>query len=243
MSFLWIILVIVFHWYASLFFQTIFLHRYASHNMFKLSPFMERVFYFLTFLTQGSSFLDPRAYAVLHKLHHKHSDNDLDPHSPVQNSNVIIMMWRTFRTFQEIGQNPEQYGDIKVGVKPWPFLDRISALWVTRIILGALWVGIYSLFVEYWWQYLFVPIHWMMGPIHGTIVNWCGHKYGYQNFENDDNSKNTLLIDFLMMGELYQNNHHKFPNRPKFATRKIELDFGYLSLKILSWFRLIRMNS
>ena len=29
----------------------------------------------------------------------------------------------------------------------------------------------------------------------------------------DDNSKNTLPVDFLMMGELYQNNHHKSPQK------------------------------
>jgi len=31
-----------------------------------------------------------------------------------------------------------------------------------------------------------------MGPIHGAIVNWAGHKYGYQNFDNGDRSRNTL---------------------------------------------------
>ena len=58
---------LILHWYLSLFFQTIFLHRYASHNMFKMTPFVEKVFYFLTFLFQGSSFLHPAAYGVMHK--------------------------------------------------------------------------------------------------------------------------------------------------------------------------------
>ena len=72
------ILFIIFisHWYLSLFVQTIFLHRYASHQMFTMSKSWEKVFFFLTFLTQGSSFLNPRAYAILHRLHHKHSDTE-----------------------------------------------------------------------------------------------------------------------------------------------------------------------
>ncbi len=65
---------LILHWYLSLFFQTIFLHRYASHNMFKMTPFVEKVFYFLTFLFQGSSFLHPAAYGVMHKRHHAHTD-------------------------------------------------------------------------------------------------------------------------------------------------------------------------
>ncbi|MFM8347716.1 MAG: acyl-CoA desaturase, partial [Bacteroidota bacterium] len=42
------------HWYLSLFFQTFFLHRYASHASFTMSPFTEKVFYVLTWIFQGS---------------------------------------------------------------------------------------------------------------------------------------------------------------------------------------------
>jgi len=47
------------------------------------------------------------------------------------------------------------------------------------------------------------------GTVHGAIVNWCGHKYGYSNYDNADHSKNTVPIDIFLMGELMQNNHHK----------------------------------
>lgn len=72
-----------------------------------------------------------------------------------------------------------------------------------------------------------------MGPIHGAIVNWCGHKYGYRNHEVSDNSKNTLLVDFLMMGELYQNNHHFRPHHSNFSYQKYELDLTYLLVRVL----------
>ncbi len=232
---------LIIHWYSSLFFQTVFLHRYASHNMFKLSPFMERVFYFGTFITQGSSFLNPRAYAILHKLHHKYSDQNDDPHSPVKASNVMKMMLHTFNIYKEIIQHPERYDHIQAGVKEWKALDKFADAWITRILFGAAFFFLYMSIAEYWWQFAFLPMHWLMGPIHGAIVNWCGHKYGYQNFDNGDNSKNTLPIDFLMMGELYQNNHHKFPTRLKFAAKKFEIDFGYLSVYFLKKFKIIKM--
>ena len=56
-----------------------------------------------------------------------------------------------------------------------------------------------------------------MGPVHGAIVNWAGHKIGYRNYDSDDNSKNTLVFDVLTMGELFQNNHHKWGQAPNFA--------------------------
>jgi len=84
-----IIILFILHWYSSLFFQTVFLHRYASHQMFTMSKTWERIFFFCTFLTQGASFLNPRAYAILHRLHHKYSDTKKDPHSPIFSKNII----------------------------------------------------------------------------------------------------------------------------------------------------------
>ena len=98
----------------------------------------------------------------------------------------------------------------------------------------------YYYFTTSHWQYLLLPVHVMMGPIHGFIVNWFGHKRGYRNYESlSDNSKNTLPLDFLMMGELYQNNHHFKPNNINFAVKWFEYDFGYLATKFLKSLKLI----
>ncbi len=70
------------HWYFSLFFQTFFHHRYSAHQMFTMSKTMEKVFIFLSWLTQGSSYLSPYSYGILHRLHHAYADTEQDPHSP-----------------------------------------------------------------------------------------------------------------------------------------------------------------
>lgn len=83
------------HWFLSLFCQTFFLHRYAAHKMFSMTKFWERAFYVATFVTQGSSFLNPRAYAIMHRMHHAYSDTEKDPHSPYYFRSMFMMMWRT----------------------------------------------------------------------------------------------------------------------------------------------------
>src|SRR5215467_6483535 len=77
-----ILLFFIIHWYSSLFFQSIFHHRYAAHGMYTMSKFWERVFYIGCFITQGSSYISARAYGILHRLHHAHTDEAEDPHSP-----------------------------------------------------------------------------------------------------------------------------------------------------------------
>ena len=47
-----------------------------------MGPITERVFFLLTYVAQGSSYLSPRAYAVLHREHHAYSDTARDPHTP-----------------------------------------------------------------------------------------------------------------------------------------------------------------
>jgi stearoyl-CoA desaturase (delta-9 desaturase) len=81
-----------------------------------------------------------------------------------------------------------------------------------------------------------------MGPVHGAIVNWAGHKYGYRNFETGDASKNTFWFDFLTVGELFQNNHHKHSNRPNFAARAFEIDPTYQVMRVFDWLGIIQLD-
>src|ERR1700686_5304135 len=113
------------HWFLSLFSQTFFLHRYSSHKMFKMNGFWERFFYMFTFITQGSSFLNPRAYAILHRMHHAYSDTEKDPHSPHFFKDVWGLTMKTKDGYLKYAQNRSEPEPQFAGPYPvWPLMDR-----------------------------------------------------------------------------------------------------------------------
>ncbi len=238
----WIfVLALVLHWYLSLFCQTFYLHRYAAHGMFRLPYWLDRAFYLLTFLSQGPSFLNPQAYALLHQAHHKFSDTEKDPHSPHYYPTVRKMMQKTFKDYQALVRSPVGLRDGHY-YPTWPLLDRFATTWAHTILWIVLYALLMSTYVTAPWQYIFLPIHILMGPIQGALVNWFGHKLGYRNFELPDQSRNTLPVDLLLMGELYQNNHHQRPMAVSFACRWFEVDPTYPIILLLKQLRLLRFS-
>lgn len=225
-SILAIVAFFVAHWVLSVFSQTFFLHRYAAHRMFTMSKGWERFFYLFTWFTQGSSYLVPRAYAILHREHHAFSDTERDPHSPHVYGKLSTMMWATKDRYAGIqARRIEPEARFEGGYPEWPLVDKLANSWTSRIAFGTAYTLFYIAFAPHWAFFLLLPAHYLMGPIHGAIVNWCGHKYGYRSFEaSGDKSRNTLVFDFVTLGELFQNNHHKFGMAPNFAVRWFEVD-------------------
>ncbi len=231
------------HWQLSVFFQTFFLHRYGAHRMFTMSKGWERFFYLCTYLAQGPSMLSPRGYAILHRMHHAFSDTPKDPHSPTNYKNVWSMMLATKIKYDDFAYDrvkPEARFD--GGLPHWPALDRIGQSWVGRIAWGTAYTLFYLKFATHAWMFALLPFHYLMGPVHGAIVNWCGHKYGYRSFDNGDESRNTLMFDFVTAGELFQNNHHKYGMSPNFAVRWFELDPTYQVMRVMALLGIINMD-
>ncbi|MBL7737519.1 MAG: acyl-CoA desaturase [Chitinophagaceae bacterium] len=231
------------HWYLSLFCQTFFLHRYAAHNAFRMSRGWEKFFYVLTWLTQGSSYMSARTYALLHRLHHAYTDTEDDPHSPKYSSNAITLMNDTRKRYADIfnGKIVVEEKFLK-NLPDWPAFEKFAHPWFMRVI----WIGIYTAFYYYFvtapWQWLLLPFTIMIGPIHGGIINWFAHKYGSVNFEMNNTSKNLFYIDVLMLGEAYHNNHHKFPSSINFGVKKNEIDPIYFAILLFNKLGIIRLN-
>ncbi|QJB32531.1 acyl-CoA desaturase [Chitinophaga oryzae] len=230
-------------WYLSLFSQTFFQHRYAAHGAFSMSKGWERFFFIFTYLTQGSSYMSPRAYAVMHRLHHAHTDTELDPHSPSNSSNIFSMMWDTRTVYQQILHNKiEVEAKYTKNLPEWGWFDRFANSTLSRLLWVAVYVAFFVVFATNPYQYLLLPIVVTMGAFHGAIVNWFAHKYGYINFKLRNTAMNLLFVDVLMLGESYHNNHHKHPSSVNFGQRWFEVDPVYHVIRLLSYIKIIRLG-
>jgi stearoyl-CoA desaturase (Delta-9 desaturase) len=218
-----ILIFLVSQWYASLFFQSIFHHRYSAHGMFKMSKVWERVFYLGCFFTQGSSYISANTYGIMH---------------------LFTLMWQTRCNYINIFKGKtaveERY---RKDLPSWESFERLVHTIPVRFLWIVVYIAFYFLFATSWWMFLFLPFTIAMGSLQGASVNWWAHRFGYVNFKQHNTSKNILPVDFIFWGEAYHNNHHHHPGRPNNASRWFEFDMGFFVMKLLDKLKIIKLVS
>ena len=198
-----VILFVLVLWYGGLFFQSFFLHRYAAHQVFTMSMTKETITFILTWIFQGASYLSAYGYGIMHRMHHAYTDTEEDPHSPSHDANIFAMMWKTKTIYQDINKQ-------RITVEPrftknipqWSGFDMFASSRISRLLWITGYILFFAFFATAWWQWLLLPITFLMAPIHGVIINWFGHIYGYVNFA----MKNTSKYDY-MQGFDVKSNH------------------------------------
>lgn len=238
-----IFIFVISHWYVSLFLQSFFYHRYAAHGVCTMSRGWEKFFHLSSYIVHGTSYMGTGWYGIMHRLHHAHTDEKEDPHSPHFSPNAMTLMWKTRNSYQDIVQNrlpvDEKY---KKDLPGWSALDRIAHNWISRVIWALVYTGIFMLLATAWWQYFFLPLIIASSAFQGLVVNWWAHKFGYENYKMANTSKNILPVDIFFAGEAYHNNHHKHPSRPNNAVRWFEIDPTFQVMRLMHWLRIIKLK-
>lgn len=241
---MWLLIIFIILWYSSLFCQTFFQHRYAAHRAFKMNKAWERIFYIFTWLTQGSSYMSPRAYAIMHRMHHAYTDTQKDPHSPDFSRNVFHMMLRTRNIYSSIYKGKFEVEErFTRNLPDWPGFDKWAHSPISRILWTATYIAVFAWLAASAWWLLLLPVVITMGAFHGAIINWYAHKYGYRNFTLKNTSRNLFSVDIFMLGESYHNNHHKHPAAVNFGKKWHELDPVYPLIRLLAWLRIIKLEN
>src|ERR1700754_3088422 len=95
----------------------------------------ERVFFVFSYITQGSSYMSPRVYGIMHRMHHAYTDTAEDPHSPSFDDNIFSMMWRTRSVYSAI-LNGKMVVDERFArnTPQWKWFDKWGSQFLSRFL-------------------------------------------------------------------------------------------------------------
>ena len=207
-----------------MFFVTAGYHRYFSHRSFKTS----RAFQFvIAFVAMTSGQKGVLWWAAHHRHHHRHSDTELDLHSPT----LFGFFWSHVGWIISDRYNATRLDYIGDYAK-YPELRWLNKYHLVSPIALAvvLWlIGGPSLFI--WGFCVSTVLLW-----HGTFtINSLSHLFGSQRYVTTDTSKNNFLLALITLGEGWHNNHHHYMASVRQGFYWWEVDFTYYTLKVLSW--------
>ena len=218
-------------------------HRYFAHKSYKTSRWFQFV---IAFLAQTSAQKGALWWAGNHRHHHRHSDTPEDPHSMKLHgfwySHVGWIVGPDYKDtdFKRMGdfvKYPELMWLNKYYLIP-PFLLALGVMALGAIVDGG---SITAFFSVYGFSALFIGFFLStVITYHGTFsINSIMHKFGNQRYDTSDESKNSLWLALLTLGEGWHNNHHYYEVASRQGFFWWEVDITYYGLKILSWLGLI----
>lgn len=172
-------------------------HRLLSHRSFKTSKTIENI---LTFLGAYGGFGPSLTWTANHRVHHRNSDRDGDPH-PANDT------WKTFFWLNDkVPVNPGVVKDLLRNPFHRWIRDNYFKIWYLTLLVSALVLGLK--FTVY-----FFAIPGASGVLSGAAINILCHRFGYRNFETRDQSTNNWWVNLYATfgGSGWHNNHHADP--------------------------------
>ena len=194
-------------------------HRLLTHGGFSCPKWFEHTLALLGLcMLQGS----PARWVAIHRLHHKYSDEQADPHSPFVSAYWGHIGWLFVRNreFYEIINYERYVRDL--------LRDRFYLMFEQNL----LWFWIYCLHALLFFAGGYAVGWYETGTLDGSVqmgfsllvwgvfvrtifvlhctwaVNSVSHLWGYQNYKTSDNSRNNWLVSLFAHGEGWHNNHH-----------------------------------
>ena len=200
-------------------------HRELTHRSYE-AVLPLRIFHLVCATIAGQA--GPILWCQVHRIHHRYSDREGDPHSPVlKNFFFAHLGWIFFqkerRTHPAFQVKYQDLHDDKIlrffQLIHFPaFFIIFIALYSFLGIKGLLWLGCVR----------------VMLTLHSAwMINSLGHTWGYQNYKDKDHSRNSKLVAMLTGGEGLHNNHHHAPHCVNMNHVKGEFDPGLYYIRFM----------
>lgn len=204
---------------------TVGYHRLLTHRSFRTFKPIEYFFSWLGSLNlQGG----PIHWTATHRLHHQHSDEEQDPHSPRHGFFWAHMKWclmfdPNFDPFHKYSQYAKDLAR-DLGHR---IIEHAMPLSTIALAAVLYWFGGWS-FVMWGICVRLVYVY------HITwLVNSATHTWGYRNFETKDDSRNLWWVGLTAFGEGWHNNHHAWPRSARHGMKPWEFDISWVTIRVM----------
>ena len=216
---------------------TLFLHRGQAHKGIEFHPILAHFMRAWLWLTTG---MNTKQWVAIHRKHHRFSDQEGDPHSPVVYGikNIFFrgvyyyyLSAKDSEMIMQYGKGtPNDWIERKL-YTPHSRLGILLMLIIDLVLFGPVGLLVWGV------QMLWIPF-WAAG-----VINGIGHWWGYRNGVTKDQSRNISPWGILIGGEELHNNHHLDPASSKLSRRWFEFDVGWMWFTIFKWCRLASLRT
>jgi len=203
-------------------------HRYFAHRAYKTG----RVFQFvLAWLGCMAMQKGPLWWAANHRKHHKYSDKEEDPHSPVRHG----IFWSHMGWVLAGGNAGGHVDDIN-DFSRYPELRLLEKQhWIPGLVMLIGCVLADGLSGLFWGFFLSTVLLY-----HGTfLVNSVCHVFGSRRYKTGDDSRNNAIVAVLTLGEGWHNNHHHYMSSANQGFKWWEVDLSFYALWTLKKFGIV----
>jgi stearoyl-CoA desaturase (delta-9 desaturase) len=200
-------------------------HRLLTHRGYKIPRWLE---YCLTVCATLALEGGPIFWVATHRIHHQFSDQDGDPHSPVEGTWWAHMGW--------ILVGKSMHHDTSTLARYVPDLAKDKFyVWITKYhYVPLIAVGVILLAAGGWPVVLWgIFLRTVVGLQTTWLVNSATHSWGTRRYKTRDLSTNSLWVALLTWGEGWHNNHHAHPTSARHGLKWYEIDFNWYGIWIL----------
>jgi len=199
-------------------------HRLLTHRGYSTPKWLEYCIATCgTFALQGG----PIYWVAVHRMHHRHTDKEGDPHSPRDGKWWSHMGWILNGSLRNETKTLKQYAPDLARDSYYVWLNKYH--WIPLTVVGI------ALFAFGGWSWLLwgAVLPATLGFHVTWMVNSVTHLWGTRRFSTSDDSRNNIWVALLTGGEGWHNNHHAYPVSARHGLAWYEIDVNYYGILLL----------
>ena len=186
-------------------------HRLWSHRAYKAKWQLRLILAMLETMALQNDIYE---WCRDHRVHHKFSETDADPHNANRGFFFSHMGWLMVKKHPEVIRK----GKLIDLTDLWndPIVRYQRKFYIPLVIL--FWAIVPTLIPYYLWDeplwnsfFMCVPLRYTFVLHNAWLVNSAAHLWGNKPYDDTIEPRENLMVQYLAYGEGYHNYHHTFP--------------------------------